>query len=78
MARQPGTYAIFETSEGTIACRLFELRLRWNSLSSTRPEPRVAEALDGNRTVLHRVDLQKDNGEIRLRCEPGIFAYRLK
>ena len=24
MARQPGTYAIFETSEGTIACRLFE------------------------------------------------------
>ena len=56
----------------------FELRLRWNSLSSTRPEPRVAEALDGNRTVLHRVDLQKDNGEIRLRCEPGIFAYRLK
>lgn len=24
MARQPGTYAIFETSEGTIVCRLFE------------------------------------------------------
>ena len=24
MARQPGTYAIFDTTEGTIACRLFE------------------------------------------------------
>lgn len=24
MARQPGTYAIFTTSEGTIVCRLFE------------------------------------------------------
>ena len=24
MARQPGTYAILETSEGTIVCRLFE------------------------------------------------------
>src|SRR5438552_5951259 len=24
MARQPGTYAIIETSEGTIVCRLFE------------------------------------------------------
>ncbi len=24
MARQPGTYAIFETSEGTLVCRLFE------------------------------------------------------
>src|SRR5215831_716503 len=24
MARQPGVYAIFDTSEGTIACRLFE------------------------------------------------------
>jgi len=24
MARQPGTYAIFNTSEGTVVCRLFE------------------------------------------------------
>jgi peptidyl-prolyl cis-trans isomerase A (cyclophilin A) len=24
MARQPGTYAIFDTTEGTIVCRLFE------------------------------------------------------
>jgi len=24
MARQPGTYATFDTSEGTIVCRLFE------------------------------------------------------
>src|SRR5579862_6363510 len=24
MARQPGTYAVFDTSEGTIVCRLFE------------------------------------------------------
>ena len=24
MARQPGTYAIFDTSEGTIVCRLFD------------------------------------------------------
>ena len=25
MARQPGTYAIFNTTEGTIVCRLFEM-----------------------------------------------------
>ena len=25
MARQPGTYAIFTTSEGNIVCRLFEI-----------------------------------------------------
>ena len=24
MSRQPGTYAVFDTSEGTIVCRLFE------------------------------------------------------
>jgi peptidyl-prolyl cis-trans isomerase A (cyclophilin A) len=24
MSRQPGTYAIFDTSEGQIVCRLFE------------------------------------------------------
>ena len=24
MARQPGTYAVFDTSEGTVVCRLFE------------------------------------------------------
>ncbi len=24
MTRTPGTYAVFETSEGTIVCRLFE------------------------------------------------------
>jgi peptidyl-prolyl cis-trans isomerase A (cyclophilin A) len=24
MTRQPGTYAIFDTSEGSIVCRLFE------------------------------------------------------
>ena len=24
MARPPGTYAVFDTSQGTIVCRLFE------------------------------------------------------
>ncbi|MFN7993252.1 MAG: hypothetical protein U0Q18_06610 [Bryobacteraceae bacterium] len=56
----------------------FEVRLRWNAMAGSIPEPRTAEAIDGKRAALHPVDLAKENGEIRLRCEPGVFAYRLK
>jgi hypothetical protein len=76
-------FRVNRDSEGLLITPLpgsdsFELRLRWSSMSSTLPEPRVAEALDANRAVLRRVEVWKDNGEIRLRCEPGVFAYRLK
>jgi peptidyl-prolyl cis-trans isomerase A (cyclophilin A) len=66
MARQPGTYAIFETSEGTIVCRLFEAEapktvqnfvdLAEGKREWTHP---VTRAKSTNRlydgTILHRV-----------------------
>jgi peptidyl-prolyl cis-trans isomerase A (cyclophilin A) len=66
MARQPGTYAIFETSEGTIVCRLFEpeapktvqnfVDLAEGKREWTHPVTRVKSTnrlYDG--TILHRV-----------------------
>lgn len=66
MARQPGTYAIFETSEGTIVCRLFETEapktvqnfvdLAEGKREWTHPVTRVKSTnrlYDG--TILHRV-----------------------
>jgi peptidyl-prolyl cis-trans isomerase A (cyclophilin A) len=66
MARQPGTHAIFETSEGTIVCRLFETEapktvqnfvdLAEGKREWTHPVTRVKSSnrlYDG--TIFHRV-----------------------
>jgi peptidyl-prolyl cis-trans isomerase A (cyclophilin A) len=66
MARQPGTYAVFETSEGTIVCRLFEAEapktvqnfvdLAEGKREWTHPVTRVKSTnrlFDG--TIFHRV-----------------------
>src|SRR6516164_7198102 len=66
MTRQPGTYATFETSQGTIVCRLFEgeapatvknfVELAEGSREWTHPRTRQknkAPLYDG--TVFHRV-----------------------
>ena len=66
MTRQPGTYATFETSQGTIVCRLFEsdapitvknfIELAEGSREWTHPRTRQkskANLYDG--TVFHRV-----------------------
>jgi hypothetical protein len=56
----------------------FDVRLHWSSLPASLPQPRVAEAMDAHRAVLRRLDLRKDEGDIALHCEPGVFAYRLR
>jgi peptidyl-prolyl cis-trans isomerase A (cyclophilin A) len=66
MTRQPGTYATFETSQGTIVCRLFEkdapvtvknfVELAEGSREWTHPRTRqksTANLYDG--TIFHRV-----------------------
>jgi peptidyl-prolyl cis-trans isomerase A (cyclophilin A) len=66
MARQPGVYAMFDTSEGTIVCRLFEqdaplavknfIELAEGSREWTHPRTREkskSRLYDG--TVFHRV-----------------------
>ncbi len=66
MPRQPGTYATFDTSEGTIVCRLFEqeapitvknfIELAEGSREWTHPHTRAKSKTPlYNGTVFHRV-----------------------
>jgi len=66
MPRQPGTYAIFDTSEGTIVCRLFEqdapitvrnfIDLAEGSREWTHPQTRAKSKTPlYNGTIFHRV-----------------------
>ncbi|MGO9518146.1 MAG: peptidylprolyl isomerase [Candidatus Korobacteraceae bacterium] len=66
MPRQPGTYATFDTSEGTIVCRLFEqeapitvknfIELAEGSREWTHPHTRVKSQTPlYNGTIFHRV-----------------------
>ncbi len=66
MDRQPGTYAIFDTSEGTIVCRLFEqdapvtvknfIELAEGTREWTHPRTREKSTKPlYNGTILHRV-----------------------
>jgi peptidyl-prolyl cis-trans isomerase A (cyclophilin A) len=66
MPRQPGTYAVFETSEGTIVCRLFEqeapitvknfIELAEGSREWTHPHTRnKSQTPLYNGTIFHRV-----------------------
>ena len=52
MARQPGTYAIFETSEGTIVCRLFEKE-------APKTVQNFVELAEGKREWTHPVSAQE-------------------
>jgi peptidyl-prolyl cis-trans isomerase A (cyclophilin A) len=66
MSRQPGTYATFDTSEGTIVCRLFEqeapvtvknfIDLAEGSREWTHPHTRAKSTTPlYNGTIFHRV-----------------------
>ena len=66
MARQPGTYATFDTSEGTIVCRLFEndapittknfIELTEGTREWTHPTTRAKGSTPlYNGTIFHRV-----------------------
>lgn len=56
----------------------FTVFLRWRELPWDLPQPRQVEALDEEGKVLQRLPLEREGEEVVLRCEPGVFAYRLR
>ena len=57
MARQPGTYAIFDTTEGTIVCRLFEKE-------APKTVANFTELAEGKREWTHPVTRQKSKDRL--------------
>jgi len=57
MTRQPGTYAILETSEGTIVCRLFEKE-------APKTVKNFIDLAEGNREWTHPVTKQKSRNRL--------------
>lgn len=57
MARQPGTYAVLETSEGTIVCRLFEKE-------APKTVKNFIDLAEGNREWTHPVTKQKSRNRL--------------
>jgi peptidyl-prolyl cis-trans isomerase A (cyclophilin A) len=57
MSRQPGTYAIFNTSEGTIVCRLFEEE-------APKTVANFVELAEGSREWTHPVTSTKSNDKL--------------
>ncbi len=57
MARQPGTYAVLETSEGNIVCRLFEKE-------APKTVKNFIDLAEGNRDWTHPVTKQKSRNRL--------------
>src|SRR5439155_20255197 len=57
MPRQPGTYAIFNTSEGSIVCRLFEK-------DAPKTVANFIELADGKRECTHPMSHKKSKGRL--------------
>ena len=57
MTRQPGTYAIFNTSEGTIVCRLFEKE-------APKTVANFVELAEGKREWTHPVSRKKSKDRL--------------
>ncbi|MGI9104042.1 MAG: peptidylprolyl isomerase [Terriglobales bacterium] len=57
MARQPGTYAIFDTTEGAIVCRLFEKE-------APKTVQNFIELAEGKREWTHPVTHQKSSNRL--------------
>jgi len=57
MARQPGTYAMFDTSEGTIVCRLFEKE-------APKTVANFVELAEGKREWAHPVSHKKSKDRL--------------
>ena len=57
MARQPGTYAVFNTSEGTIVCRLFEK-------DAPKTVTNFVELAEGKREWSHPVTRKKSKDRL--------------
>ena len=57
MARQPGTYAVFDTTEGQIVCRLFEK-------DAPKTVSNFIELAEGKREWTHPVTRKKSNDHL--------------
>jgi len=57
MSRQPGTYAVFNTSEGQIVCRLFEKE-------APKTVANFVELAEGKREWTHPVSRQKSSNKL--------------
>ena len=57
MARQPGTYAVINTSEGTIVCRLFEK-------DAPKTVANFTDLAEGKREWTHPVSRKKSKGRL--------------
>jgi peptidyl-prolyl cis-trans isomerase A (cyclophilin A) len=57
MSRQPGTYAIFDTSEGTIVCRLFEKE-------APKTVQNFTDLAEGKREWTHPVSRKKSSEKL--------------
>jgi peptidyl-prolyl cis-trans isomerase A (cyclophilin A) len=57
MARQPGTYATFDTSEGTFVCKLFEKE-------APKTVKNFVDLAEGNREWKHPVSGKKSNDRL--------------
>jgi peptidyl-prolyl cis-trans isomerase A (cyclophilin A) len=57
MTRQPGTYAVFDTSEGTIVCRLFEKE-------APKTVQNFIDLAEGNREWSHPVTRKKSKDRL--------------
>src|SRR6201747_2204553 len=66
MARQPGTYAIINTSEGTIVCRLFEK-------DAPKTVANFTELAEGKREWTHPVSRKKSKD----RLYDGVIFHRV-
>jgi hypothetical protein len=56
----------------------FTVRIRWADLPWKLAEPRAAEAIDEKGRVVRRIDMRRENGEIVVGVEAGVFAWRLR
>jgi peptidyl-prolyl cis-trans isomerase A (cyclophilin A) len=57
MTRQPGTYAVFNTSEGTVVCRLFEK-------DAPKTTQNFIELAEGKREWTHPVSQKKSHARL--------------
>jgi hypothetical protein len=56
----------------------FTVRIRWQELPWKLALPREVEAVNEGGRVIRRMPLHEQRGEIRLTCEPDVFAYRFR
>jgi hypothetical protein len=55
----------------------FDVRIAWGELPWRLPDPRRIEAVSETGEVLSRVRAEREEREVSVTCERGVFAYRL-